>query len=263
MKKAKESINSIKETYIKDDNSELVRLNKFIGSSGLYSRRQADRMIEDGEVLVDGKVAVMGMKVNNSNEVVIDGKAINSVDKLVYIVLNKPVNITCTTDPKDKTNIISYMKYPERIFPIGRLDKNSTGLILLTNDGDIVNKVLRSTYNHEKEYIVRVDKQIDEQFINDISNGVKIYNPSQHNYEITKKCKVEQLDARTFSIILVQGLNRQIRRMTKAFGYHVQNLQRIRIMNIELGDLNEGEWRYLSKEEFIELNKSINMRGEV
>lgn len=229
-----------------------VRLNKFISETGYCSRREADKLIEEGRVTIDGLKAVMGMKVNIDANVRVDGKPLKKEDKLVYIALNKPVGITCTTEKKVRGNIVDFVNHEKRIFPIGRLDKDSQGLILLTNDGDIVNKILRAGNNHEKEYIVTVDKPIDTKFIDSMSSGVKILGT------ITKKCMVNKINERTFRIILTQGMNRQIRRMCEALGYNVTKLNRIRIMNIKLGNLKIGSWRNLSSEELRRLNSLIS-----
>lgn len=234
------------------DRGDKIRLNKFISETGFCSRREADKLIEAGRVTVDGIIAEMGTKVSENANVKIDGKPIKRVEELVYIALNKPVGITCTTEKKVKGNIVDFVNHEKRIFPIGRLDKDSQGLILLTNDGDIVNKILRAGNNHEKEYIVTVDKPINEKFIKDMSNGVRILGT------ITKKCKVRKINESTFNIILTQGMNRQIRRMCEALGYNVIKLKRIRIMNIKLGNLKIGQWRNLTKEELVKLNSLIN-----
>lgn len=229
-----------------------VRLNKFISETGYCSRREADKLIEDGRVTIDGIKAVMGMKVNLDANVKVDGKPLKKEEKLVYIALNKPVGITCTTEKKVKGNIVDFVNHEKRIFPIGRLDKDSQGLILLTNDGDIVNKILRAGNNHEKEYIVTVNRPIDDKFIESMSSGVRILGT------ITKKCIVNKINERTFRIILTQGMNRQIRRMCEALGYNVTKLNRIRIMNINLGNLKIGSWRNLSSEELRKLNSLIS-----
>ncbi len=229
-----------------------VRLNKFISETGYCSRREADKLIEDGRVTIDGLKAVMGMKVNIDANVKVDGKPLKKEEKLVYIALNKPVGITCTTEKKVKGNIVDFVNHEKRIFPIGRLDKDSQGLILLTNDGDIVNKILRAGNNHEKEYIVTVNKPIDDKFIESMSSGVRILGT------ITKKCVVNKINEKTFRIILTQGMNRQIRRMCEALGYKVTKLNRTRIMNINLGNLKIGSWRNLSSEELRKLNSLIS-----
>ena len=229
-----------------------TRINKFLSESGYCSRRAADRLIEEGRVTINGKVPEMGTKVQPGDQVEVDGKAINKIEEeFVYIALNKPVGIVCTTDTKrEPDNIVDFLNYPKRIFPIGRLDKPSEGLILLTNDGDIVNKILRARNNHEKEYIVTVDKPITKSFIQKMRDGVPILET------ITRECVVEPINDRTFRIILTQGLNRQIRRMCEHFGYEVIQLKRIRIMNIQL-DTPEGEWRYLSKKEMDDMNQLL------
>ncbi len=235
------------------EEKESVRINKYLSEVGFCSRREADKLIEAGKVTINGKVPEMGTKVLKGDEVRVKGKLISEPkEKPVYIAFNKPVGIVCTTDTRvEKNNIIDYINYPKRISPVGRLDKPSEGLILLTNDGDIVNKILRARNNHEKEYIVKVDKPITEQFISKMSNGVPVLDT------ITRKCKVEQTGKCEFRIILTQGLNRQIRRMSEYLGYEVKRLKRIRIMNINL-DMAVGKWRYLSKKEFKDLNKLIS-----
>lgn len=230
-----------------------MRINNFISGTGICSRRKADLLIKDGKVTINGKLAVIGETVSPEDVVLVNGKKINSKEKHVYIAFNKPVGITCTTDTNIKDNIIDFIKHKERIFPIGRLDKDSEGLILLTSDGDIVNKILRSENNHEKEYIVKVDKVITDKFINGMMSGVKIYNPVKNKYTITNKCKIYKINNYTFRIILTQGLNRQIRRMCSHFGYNVINLKRIRIMNIKLNDLKIGEYRDITKDEYEKL----------
>lgn len=230
-----------------------VRINKFLSEAGYCSRRAADKLLEQGRITINGVVPEMGTKVEPGDEVAVDGKSVTqSTKKNVYIAFNKPIGIVCTTDRRvEKDNIIDYINYPTRIFPIGRLDKPSEGLILLTDDGDIVNKILRARNNHEKEYIVSVHKPITSDFIQKMSNGVPILDT------ITRKCKVEQLGRYEFRIVLTQGLNRQIRRMCEYFGYDVVRLKRVRIMNIEL-DVPEGEYRDLTSEELSELNHLIS-----
>ncbi|MDA7768422.1 23S rRNA pseudouridine(2604) synthase RluF [Flavobacteriales bacterium] len=229
-----------------------TRINKYLSEAGYCSRRAADKLIEDGRVTINDEVPQMGTKIVDGDVVKVDGKNIVKVEeKAVYLVLNKPRGIVCTTDTRvEKDNIIDFINYPKRIFPIGRLDKASEGLILLTNDGDIVNKILRARNNHEKEYIVQVNKPIDKDFIKKMSQGVPILDT------ITRPCKVEQLTKVRFKIILTQGLNRQIRRMCEYLGYHVQQLKRVRIMNIHL-DLPNGKYREMTKEEFKELNRLL------
>lgn len=230
-----------------------MRLNKFISESGKASRRGADKLIEEGRVFVNGRRAKIGSQVNPGDEVKVDGNTLFIAPRSnVYIALNKPVGITSTTEKKVKGNIVDLVNYPERIFHIGRLDKDSEGLILLTNDGDIVNEILRSEGEHEKEYIVSVDKPITQEFIDNMSKGVKILGTT------TLPCEVEQLSKYDFKIILTQGLNRQIRRMCEELGYNVYRLQRLRIMNVELGNLPVGQWRYLNKKEKARLFKDLD-----
>ena len=226
-----------------------IRLNKFISEKGLCSRREADKIIEAGRVTVNGIKALTGTKVTLKDEVKLDGKILNKKEELIYLALNKPTGITCTTEKKIKGNIVDFVNHPKRIFPIGRLDKESEGLIFLTNDGDIVNKILRAGNNHEKEYLVTVDKPITPEFIKGMSSGVKILGT------ITKPCIVKKESKFVFRIILTQGLNRQIRRMCEVFNYRVLKLQRIRIMNITLKDLPIGKWRYLSSKEMSIINE--------
>ena len=252
----KQKNNEDKFVIIHNDRGPEIRLNKFISETGFCSRREADKLIENGRVTVDGIKAVMGTKVTESADVKVDGKSIKKVDELVYIALNKPVGITCTTEKKVKGNIVDFVNHKKRIFPIGRLDKDSQGLILLTNDGDVVNKILRAGNNHEKEYIVTVDKPIDEKFIKSMSSGVKILGT------ITKKCIVTKENKNTFRIILTQGMNRQIRRMCEALGYNVVKLNRIRIMNINIERLKIGEWRNLTSKELKGLNNLISNSGK-
>lgn len=227
------------------------RLNKAIADTGYCSRREADVLIEKKRVKVNGEVAVMGLKVTPEDTIEVDGKPITNKPPLVYIALNKPKGIESTTDTRTPNNIVDFINHKERIFPIGRLDKDSEGLILLTNDGDIVNKILRSRNQHEKEYIVSVNKPIDDDFLQRMSNGVPILDT------VTKKCKVEKIDKTTFRIILTQGLNRQIRRMVEYLGYRVVALKRIRILNINLGSLETGKWRSLSPLELHNLQELI------
>ena len=231
--------------------SEEIRLNKYISESGFCSRREADRLIEKGFVYINDKKAEIGSKVTSEDIVKINTKIIKPKKKQVYIAFNKPVGITCTTERHIKGNIIDYINYPERIFHIGRLDKPSQGLIFLTNDGDIVNKILRAGNNHEKEYIVTVDKPITNEFIHKMSSGVPILDT------ITKKCKVKKESKYVFRIILTQGLNRQIRRMCQYLGYNVTKLERIRIMNVTLDNIPIGNWRYLTKEEMNTINQLV------
>ena len=230
-----------------------TRINKFLSEVGYCSRRVADSLIEEGKVMINGKIAEIGTKVKEDDQVEVEGQKIekSTKQKKIYLVFNKPVGIVCTTDNKLETNnIVDFINYPKRIFPVGRLDKASEGLIFLTNDGDIVNKILRARNNHEKEYIVRVNKPINRDFIQGMSNGVEILDT------ITKNCIVEQLGPRKFKIILTQGLNRQIRRMCESLGYRVHSLKRIRIMNIKL-DVPIGKYREFTKEEIFKLNRLL------
>lgn len=233
-------------------NDESTSLNKFISQTGICSRREADKWIEAGRVKINGVIAQKGNRVATKDQVTIDGKPLKNKPKPIYIALHKPPGITCTTDRKDKTNIIDFINHPKRIFPIGRLDKPSTGLILLTNDGDIVNDILRVENNHEKEYLVTVNRPITNQFVKRMSNGIPILGTK------TKKCIVERRGKTGFKIILTQGLNRQIRRMCEFLDYKVITLKRIRIMNIQLGNLKMGKWRNLSVEEFRELQTHLS-----
>ena len=227
-----------------------TRINKYLSEVGYCSRRVADRLIEEGKVTINGEISKIGSKVDEGDRVEVEGQRIKKlkIHKNIYLVFNKPVGIVCTTDRRvESANIIDFLNYPRRIFPIGRLDKNSEGLIFLTNDGDIVNKILRARNNHEKEYIVSVNRLINQNFIQKMSNGVEILGT------ITKHCFVKQLGPKKFKIILTQGLNRQIRRMCESLGYRVRSLKRVRIMNIKL-DLPTGEYREFSEEELLELN---------
>jgi 23S rRNA pseudouridine2604 synthase len=217
-----------------------VRLNKYISETGICSRREADKRIEAGRVTCNGKLAALGTQVEESDEVRVDGVLLGVKKKQTYIALNKPVGITCTTEAQIEDNIIDLVGHTERIFPIGRLDKDSEGLILLTNNGDVVNEILRSENNHEKEYLVTVDRPITDLSLSMMASGVKIMGV------ITKPCKVERIDEQTFRMILTQGLNRQIRRMCSALGYRAQRLQRVRIVNVHLGSLGLGKWRDLT-----------------
>ncbi|TPD65869.1 23S rRNA pseudouridine(2604) synthase RluF [Flavobacterium microcysteis] len=229
----------------------IKRLNKFIGETGYCSRREADKLIEEGRVTINGSVAEMGTKVSATDEIRIDGKLIvEKREKPIYLAFNKPVGIECTTNQEVRNNIVDYINYPTRIFPIGRLDKASEGLIFMTNDGDIVNKILRARNNHEKEYIVTVNRPITDRFIERMGNGVPILDT------VTRKCKVEQVSKYIFKIILTQGLNRQIRRMCEYLGYEVTALKRIRIINISL-DIPVGRYRDLTDQEIKDMNQLI------
>ncbi|AKA71143.1 pseudouridine synthase [Clostridium scatologenes] len=232
-----------------NENSDSMRINKFISEKGICSRREADTLIQEKRVTINGITAELGSRVKPNDEVKLDGKLLTKKDDKVYIALNKPVGIICTTEKKIKNNIVDFVNYPKRIFHIGRLDKDSEGLIFLTNDGDIVNKILRAGNNHEKEYIVTVDKCITNSFLKEMSCGVSILNT------VTKPCKVYKEGSHVFRIILTQGLNRQIRRMCEVLGYNVLKLKRIRIMNITLKDIPVGKWRYLTSNELKTINK--------
>lgn len=235
------------------DSMEPIRINKYLADRGVCSRREADKLVADGRVTVDGIVAVMGQKVTGQEVIAVDGNQVmaNKVSR-VYLAYNKPVGIICSTDPKAKDNIVDAVGYPERVFNIGRLDVASSGLILMTNDGDIVNKILRAEGKHEKEYVVTVSKKITPDFLNNMRKGVLI------DDEKTLPARIEQLSEYTFKIILVEGRNRQIRKMCEALGFVVQSLQRIRIMNIELNTLKTGEWRHLTAKEEAELMANLS-----
>ena len=241
-----------------ENNQTVTRINKYLSEIGYCSRREADRLIADGRVLVNGEPVEMGLKVSAEDKIVVNGEAIsNPKNKLVYIAFNKPKGIVCTTDTRvEKDNIIDYINYSKRIFPIGRLDKASKGLIFLTNDGNIVNKILRARNNHEKEYIVSVNKPITKEFLHEMSNGVPVLDT------VTKKCFVKQTHKNEFKIILTQGLNRQIRRMCEYLDYRVIELIRVRIMNVNL-DLKVGKWRYLSAKEFKDLNELLSDSSKI
>jgi 23S rRNA pseudouridine2604 synthase len=229
----------------------LTRINKFLSETGYCSRREADKLLDEGRITINGVVPEMGTKVSHRDEVRVDGKLVREkTEKPVYLAFNKPVGIECTTNLDVRYNIVDFINYPKRIFPIGRLDKASEGLIFMTNDGDIVNKILRARNNHEKEYTVTVNKLITDRFIQKMSNGIPILDT------VTKKCKVEQISKTTFKIVLTQGLNRQIRRMCEYLGYEVTSLKRIRIINISL-DVPVGRYRDLTDAEITELNNLI------
>lgn len=228
-----------------------IQINKYISNSGFCSRREAEKLIEQARVTINDEMVLLTARVFPGDVVAIDGEKIKNKQKPIYIALNKPVGVTSTTDETDKSNIIRFMNHPKRIFPVGRLDKDSEGLILLTNDGDIVNKILRAGNNNEKEYVVSVDKELTTEMIKQMGNGVKILG------ERTKPCYIRQEGQRRFRIILKQGLNRQIRRMCAEFGYKVKDLKRIRIMHIQLGNLAVGKWRYLSPAEIEQLDRLL------
>ncbi len=232
-----------------ENHPDSISLNKYISSTGFCSRREADKLIEQARVTINDELVLAGARVMPGDIVEVDGEPLKKKkSKAVYIAFNKPIGVTSTSDTKDPTNIVSFISHPKRIFPIGRLDKDSDGLILLTDDGDIVNKILRAENNHEKEYIVVVDKPVTAEFVQGMSNGVPVLG------EVTKKCKVKQEGNKRFRITLTQGLNRQIRRMCEHFGYKVEALTRVRIMNISLGSLPSSRWRYLTDAEMAQLN---------
>ena len=231
---------------------ESIRLNKYLSDAGICSRRQADRWIEEKRITVNGETARTGMKIALDSEVCIDGKPIKKEEKKVLLAMNKPAGIVCTAEKREKNNIVDYMKYPKRIYPVGRLDKDSTGLLLLTNDGELVNKIMRAGNYHEKEYLVSVNKPVTEEFCRKMSCGVAILDT------VTRPCKVEKTGEKSFRIILTQGLNRQIRRMCETLGYRVLTLQRVRIMNIRLGSLKEGTWRSIGGKERKELDALLS-----
>lgn len=243
-----------KKSSIEGKRGELIRINKYLSEAGVCSRREADRLVEEGKVRVNGTVALAGTKVASTDTVYVNNKKISICDKLELIAFNKPVGIECTSDKTDDKNIIDYIGYNKRIYPVGRLDQASEGLILLTNDGHMTNELLRAANYHEKEYEVTVNKKITKDFIEKMSNGVKILDT------VTRKCYVKQTGEYNFRIILTQGLNRQIRRMCDALGYKVTKLKRIRIMNIKLGNLKVGTYRKLSDEEIDTLYKNLRIR---
>uniref|UniRef100_UPI0040474890 23S rRNA pseudouridine(2604) synthase RluF n=1 Tax=Polaribacter sp. TaxID=1920175 RepID=UPI0040474890 len=228
-----------------------INLNKYISSTGICSRREAEKLILAGRVTINGNPTQLGNRVVSGDVVRIDGRLLEPKPTTLYLAFNKPVGIVCTTDLKERDNIIKYINHPERLFPIGRLDKPSEGLIFLTNDGDIVNKILRAGNNHEKDYVVSVDKPITDAFVHKMANGVPILGT------ITKKCQVQKLGSHSFQIVLTQGLNRQIRRMCEYLGYEVLSLKRTRIMNVNLDKLAVGDWRELTEEELFEINSMV------
>jgi len=229
-----------------------IRLNKFLSDSGVCSRREADRLIEAGRVKIDGKAAITGQKVTSSSQVLVDGKPIHQTEEKVYLLFNKPRGIVCTEEKREKNNIIKYINYPTRITYAGRLDKDSEGLILMTNDGDLINSIMRARFGHEKEYVVTVNKPITETFIRGMSEGVPILDT------VTRPCTVTKIGKNSFRIILTQGLNRQIRRMCEYFEYDVVKLKRIRIMNLELGKLPMGKTRPVTTDELNKLRSYLH-----
>ena len=234
------------------EEKQAVRINKYLSEIGYCSRRAADKLIQEGRITVNGKLVEMGLKVTPADKITVNGSVVDQTgDKPVYIAFNKPVGIVCTTDTRvEKDNIIDFINFPTRIFPIGRLDKPSEGLIFLTNDGDIVNKILRARNQHEKEYVVIVNRPITEEFIQKMAAGVPILDT------VTRPCKVKQTHKKEFRIILTQGLNRQIRRMCEYLDYRVVTLKRVRIMNVSL-DIGKGKWRHLTKKEITEINRLV------
>lgn len=235
----------------KQETDQGIQINKYISNAGFCSRREADKLVEEARVTINDDLALSASRVMMGDIVAIDGEKLKSNQRPIYIALNKPVGVTSTTDVSDKSNIIRFMNHPKRIFPVGRLDKDSEGLILLTNNGDIVNKILRSSNNNEKEYLVTVDKEITYEMIRQMGVGIRILN------EVTKPCFVRQEGQRRFRIILKQGLNRQIRRMCDELGYKVKSLKRIRIMHIQLANLAVGKWRYLTPAEMDQLERAL------
>ena len=229
--------------------AEGIRINKFLSEAGVCSRREADRQVENGNVTIDGKIAVMGERIFDGQKVCFMGKEVTLEEEKILLAVHKPAGIVCTAEKREKNNIVDFIHYPKRIYPVGRLDKDSTGLILMTNQGELVNKIMRAGNMHEKEYIVTVNKPVTDAFLRGMSGGV----PLVELGVTTRKCKVERLGKRKFKIILTQGYNRQIRRMCEYFGYRVEELQRVRIMNIHLGDLAPGTYRKLTTKEYTEL----------
>ncbi len=247
-------------TDTEKNNNQQVRLNKYLSEQGVCSRREADRLIEAGRVTVDGRKAVTGMKILPLSVVCVDGKKLEEKDEMILIALNKPVGIECTAAKDVKNNIVDFVGLEKRVYPVGRLDKNSEGLILLTNNGDIVNKIMKASACHEKEYIVKVNRDITDDFIYKMSNGIHLRDTRNGKVildEVTRKCKVYKINKRTFGIILTQGINRQIRRMCRELGYNVVALKRVRIMNIQLGDLKIGQYRNVTDDEYKELMREI------
>ncbi len=228
------------------------RLNKFVADSGYCSRREADRLIAEGRVQVDGRPGALGDRVLPGMRVTVDGQSLSGRGEKVYIALNKPAGIVCTTDPREPMNVVDYLDYPIRIFPVGRLDKDSEGLLLMTSDGEIINRILRAAGGHEKEYEVEIDRPVTKEFVEKMSAGVPILDT------VTLPCRVRRTGEKSFNIILVQGLNRQIRRMCEALGCNVVRLRRIRIMNVRLGSMRPGQWRELSEEELSGLMERLN-----
>ena len=234
-----------------DNQAKCKRLNKYIADSGYCSRREADRLISEGRVRLDGRVGALGDRVLPGMDVTVDGKRLSGEGEKVYLLLNKPMGIVCTADPREPMNVVDYLAYPRRVFPVGRLDKDSEGLLLLTNDGEIVNRILRAAGGHEKEYEVRIDRPVTPEFVQQMSRGVPILDT------VTLPCRVRRTGERSFNIVLVQGLNRQIRRMCEALGANVTHLRRVRIMNLRLGKLLPGQCRELTEEELAGLRERL------
>jgi 23S rRNA pseudouridine2604 synthase len=234
-----------------ENQAKCKRLNKYIADSGYCSRREADRLISEGRVRLDGRVGALGDRVLPGMDVTVDGKRLSGEGEKVYLLLNKPMGIVCTADPREPMNVVDYLAYPRRVFPVGRLDKDSEGLLLLTNDGEIVNRILRAAGGHEKEYEVRIDRPVTPEFVQQMSRGVPILDT------VTLPCRVRRTGERSFNIVSVQGLNRQIRRMCEALGANVTHLRRIRIMNLRLGKLQPGQWRELTEEELAGLRERL------
>lgn len=228
-----------------------IRINKFLSASGYCSRREADRLLEKKRVTIDGRIAELGDRVSEGQNICVDGNRVQEQREQIVIAFHKPVGVVCTSSKKDKNNIVDFIHFGHRIYPVGRLDKDSTGLILLTNDGELTDRILRGKNGHEKEYIVTVNKPLKKEILAAMAQGVPILDT------VTRPCKIDQVDERTFKIILTQGLNRQIRRMCEYFGYRVVTLKRERIMNIRLGSLEEGKWRYLTDHELQLLEESL------
>ncbi len=230
---------------------EKIRINKYLSMCGYCSRREADRLLEQKRVTIDGKTAGLGEQIHAGQTICVDGTEICAKKERILIAFHKPVGVVCTSSKKDKNNIIDYIHFDERIYPVGRLDKDSTGLILLTNDGELTDRILRSKNGHEKEYVVTVNRPLRKEVLDAMAQGVPILDT------MTKPCRIDRIDEKSFRIILTQGLNRQIRRMCEYFGYRVIRLKRIRIMNVLLDGLPEGKWRYLSDEEITQMEKSL------
>lgn len=238
--------------------TEQVRINKFLSEAGVCSRREADRQIAEGQVTIDGRIAVAGDKVSEGQTVYYMGKPVNKEEERILIMFHKPVGIVCTTEKREKNNVIRYLNFPKRIYPVGRLDKDSDGLLLLTNDGEMANKMMRARNMHEKEYLVTVNKPVTETFLRGMAGGV----PLVELNTVTRKCEVQKVGRNQFKIVLTQGLNRQIRRMCEYWGYRVEKLTRVRIMNLTLGDLPVGQYRNVTKEELKELDRLLRIPGQ-